>query len=274
MSTQIKNLEKELDTRLFIRTTKELFITEKGKILYSYSKKILELEENAIEKIIPKKNKRISIGASTIPSSKILPNLIKKFIDKNKDTSFNILQGDSSEIISRILDGTCDIGFVGSKSDNNLIFCEEFAEDELVIAMPNNHYFRNMKKNKASLDKLLDNPLISREKGSGTLKSIELYLEEKNIDIKNLNILVRTNDMKAIISMVKLGIGISILPKCEIVDEITKEDSKLLIFPLEDCTRKFYYIYLKNNNFGDETIKFLDMLQKNKCSKMDFSTRG
>ena len=42
-------LEKELNARLFVRTTKSVSLTDQGRILYRYAYKILELEKKILQ---------------------------------------------------------------------------------------------------------------------------------------------------------------------------------------------------------------------------------
>lgn len=49
VSTHIRALEKELHTQLFLRTTKNIQITENGWKLYTYAVKILELSDRLVE---------------------------------------------------------------------------------------------------------------------------------------------------------------------------------------------------------------------------------
>ncbi|HAL18265.1 MAG TPA: hypothetical protein DCO86_01390 [Spirochaetaceae bacterium] len=45
LSSQIKKLEAELDTTLFIRGKRHLQLTDSGKLLYRYAKEIISLYE-------------------------------------------------------------------------------------------------------------------------------------------------------------------------------------------------------------------------------------
>ena len=44
ISAHIASLEKELNTRLFVRNTKEVSLSEDGTVLYEYAKQMVELE--------------------------------------------------------------------------------------------------------------------------------------------------------------------------------------------------------------------------------------
>ena len=47
VSAHISSLEKELDSRLFVRNTKEVKLSEEGKQLYQYARQMVELEKKS-----------------------------------------------------------------------------------------------------------------------------------------------------------------------------------------------------------------------------------
>lgn len=53
VSAHISSLEKELDSRLFVRNTKEVKLSEEGKQLYQYARQMVELEKE-IEQVFPR----------------------------------------------------------------------------------------------------------------------------------------------------------------------------------------------------------------------------
>ena len=82
VSAHISSLEKELDSRLFVRNTKEVKLSEEGKQLYQYARQMVELEKE-IEQVFSKdahcEEKCITIATSTIPAQYILPKILMKF---------------------------------------------------------------------------------------------------------------------------------------------------------------------------------------------------
>ena len=58
----------------------------------------------------------INLGASTIPSVYILPEVLPGFLKANSGIQIHIHQGDSREIISQVLEGNIKLGMVGMKA--------------------------------------------------------------------------------------------------------------------------------------------------------------
>ena len=102
ISSHISLLEKELNTQLLVRTTKDVHPTEDGKRLYTYAKQILNLQNTIFQEFNVKSedSNLLTLGASTIPEQYILPEVLPRYIRKNK-SELKILQGDSSEVINQ-----------------------------------------------------------------------------------------------------------------------------------------------------------------------------
>ena len=69
ISTHIRALEEELQSRLVLRTTKDVEITPRGQELYQCAEKIFLLRDSLIESWQMESEHIINLGASTIPSA-------------------------------------------------------------------------------------------------------------------------------------------------------------------------------------------------------------
>ncbi len=256
ISTRIVSLEQELNTKFLERTTKKVTVTSAGEKLYEYAKKILTLKEEIYEAFEEKEkvSEQIQMAGSTIPSQYILPELIPAFQKENKNIYFSINQGDSLYVIDEILQHKVDIGFVGMKTDNNRLHYIPFYEDVLVIIMPNNDYYKELLKAKNPLGTLLKEPMLLREDGSGTKKSVDGFIESMNLKIEQLNVVARINDQGIIKRSVSKGMGISIMSKKAVLDYA--QDGKVLMYEPEkqEIRRELYIVF--------EKYKKLSRLQK------------
>ena len=200
ISAHIRSLEDELHMKLIIRTTKKTTITAKGYQLYDSAVRMLEIRNNLLENFTGAHKHMIDLAASTIPSSYLLPELLAAFGKTHPDVYFHSIQSDSSESISRVLDGTVDLALVGQNTrDESCVFIP-FCHDELVIATPVTDHYLALKDREtpAIFHDFLKDPIIFREKGSGTKKEMDLFLERTGITTGNLNVIARMNDLESI----------------------------------------------------------------------------
>ena len=82
ISAHINSLEQELNSRLLIRTTKKLNITQRGLLLYDCASNMLNMRSNIIEEFTGQNKKIIDLAVSTIPSSYLLPDILSAFTNR------------------------------------------------------------------------------------------------------------------------------------------------------------------------------------------------
>lgn len=265
VSTHIHQLESELNTKLILRTTKSLQITPKGRELYEYALNILELKERMIQACSIESRRIIHLGASTIPSAYILPQLLADFGKSHQDIYFIIHQSDSQGIINGLKDGLFNLGFIGMSCEDSDFCCQPFCKDRMVVITPVNEHFLQYKQQKENvLPELLREPLILREKGSGSKKMADNFLAHSGISEGELQIIARVNDQETIKNLVAGGMGISIISEKAAHNFL--QEKRLLAFELPQAfsERSLYIIYRKNYLLPSYVKEFLGFISKSK----------
>ena len=134
-----------------------------------------------------------------------------------------------------------------------------FCHDELVIATPVTDHYLALKNREtpAVFHDFLKDPIIFREKGSGTKKEMDLFLERTGITTGNLNVIARMNDLESIKKSIVNGLGISILSSRSVTD--LQRTKQILVFPLEEAAHKrsFYIVYSKNRILKPHVKQFV-----------------
>lgn len=261
ISTHIRMLEEELNSRLIIRTTKSIEVTMHGRELYECAHQIFSLKDNLVQRWAEENKKIIRVGASTIPADYILPEVLPVFRKHEPDIKFYIHQNDSQNIISGLLNGNFSLGMVGMKQQEKMISFVSFYQDEMVMITPKKKRFLNINKDNFSLkDIIFNEPIILREQGSGSKKSIETYFEKMSINEEDLQIIARLNDQESIKKLVASGLGISFISE-KAVEDSAKE--KLLVFKLPNYStkRNLYFAYRKDYILQEHIVRFIKFVQ-------------
>ena len=256
--THIHQLETELNTKLILRTTKSLQITPKGRELYEYALNILELKERMIQACSIESRRIIHLGASTIPSAYILPQLLADFGKLHQNIYFIIHQSDSQGIINGLKDGLFNLGFIGMSCEDSDFCCQPFCKDRMVVITPVNEHFLQYKQRKENvLPELLRKPLILREKGSGSKKMADNFLAHSGISEDELQIIARVNDRgpyvkNRIIDLSEKG--------AELLGYKNKGTTKVKVEVLERESRAIKEAMLSPSNssatYGNQTIPY------------------
>ena len=246
ISTHIQALEKELESKLITRTTKSIELTKRGEELYECAVKMLDLRDGLLDKWRSSDEKIVRLGVSTIPSAYILPEFLPQFCKEHPEIFFHSTQSDSRGIIEGIMEERMDIGLVGMECEDEHLECIPFYQDELVVITPVTKHFLELRKKSSPMSELFKEPIILREKGSGTKKAADLFLEKEGISKENLQVVAYMNDPEAIKNSVAAGLGISIVSKKAAENMILEK--RLLSFEFSRYTsgRKFYIIYKKD----------------------------
>ena len=263
ISLHVRQLEEELQTKLLIRTTKSLEVTEKGREVYEYAASILQLRDRITERCTDSERRIIRLGASTIPSAYILPEVLPAYVKRHPATYFTIDQGDSRSVTEKLAEGVTDIALVGMKPLSADIAAEPFYEDSVVIITPVREPFLTMKEtNAATLQKLFEEPVILREEGSGSLKAANTFLANAGYTENNLRVAARTNDPEAIKNLVVRGLGIS-MTSSKAAEDYSREN-RLLVFSFPEISgRRTLYIATRKHAALPERAKdFLRYLKQ------------
>ena len=264
ISAHIRSLEEELHARLITRTTKKLTITTKRYQLYDSAFRILDIRNNLLENFTGSRKQIIDLAASTIPSSYLLPELLAGFGRMYPDVYFHSWQTDSSGAINRVLDGTVDLALTGQNTGDDSCVFIPFCQDNMVIATPVNDHYLNLKQKEQPVvfQDFIKDPVIIREKGSGTKKEMDIFLENAGIEPSSLNVVARMNDLESIKKSIVNGLGFSILSARSVVD--LQKTKQILLFPLEESAHKrsFYIVYSKNRILKSHVRQFIHYVKE------------
>lgn len=256
ISAHIRQLEEELQQRLFLRTTKSLSITPHGRELYDYAVQVLSLQDRLLAGWRQAEHV-VSLGVSTIPSAYLLPDLLARFSVLHPDISFDIHQSDSSGVLRALRTGRFDLGLTGMTApDEDLVFTPLY-QDTMVLIAPNTPEFSAAKAQNMPLAALLQShPLLLRENGSGSQRSADDFLRAAGLKTDALHVAARLNDQESIKNLVAAGLGLAIVSAVSVARERDRGD--LLLFPLADAARSFYVVTRRHDFLSPAARQFFD----------------
>ena len=265
VSAHISSLEKELNVRLFIRNTKEVNLSDDGRELYKYAKQMIDLQKKIEERFSAKKEAGkhcISIAASTIPAQYLLPRVLMRFNEKFPDEQLKIIETDSGEVVTKVVDHMVDIGFTGTVLEKKHCKYLPFYKDELVIITPVNEKYLSLQETAENISWIKDEAFIMREEGSGTRKEAEKQLQNAGIAVESLNVIASIGNQEAIKKSVRQGMGISVMSHLATEDEV--EAGKLLVFPIPGATegRDINLVYNKNYELSRSAERFIRVVKE------------
>lgn len=210
LSQQLKNLEEELDTVLFIRGKRRLELTEAGKMLYQRAKDILSLSEKTEAEIRSLKagmTGTVSIGLVEGMAPDIAAEWFSGFLKEHPQVRFRILDGNSDDLIEKMRGGLIGLAVITAPYDQQLLNSFQVGQERMAALMRRDHPLAE--RESLNVEDLLPEPLIvpSRKAHVDTIRRWFRGTGE------NPGIICEMDNYLDAAALAGRGVGISIFPQ-------------------------------------------------------------
>ncbi len=263
ISTHLRMLEEELGQSLLQRNAKRVRLTDSGVKVYEQAQAILAMHDRMIKTASNRRGRIVTLGASSIPASYLLPEALAEFKTQNPGCRFAIHQSSSQDICDGVYDGAYDIGFVGIPVSDAATVCTEFCSDRIVMITPNTEEYRALQTDEPiDIAPILESAgVIMREVGSGTRAETTRVLGEAGIRESDLNVVASLNDLGTIKNLVEHGLGISFVSALSVRNRVNA--NRLLAFEIANANtrRCFYILKRKKTNLSPAAERFLAFMR-------------
>lgn len=216
LSNQIKALERELDTVLFIRGGRFLQLTEAGKLYYRHAKEILALASKAsseVRALGKGMTGKISIGLVEGSAPNIASKWIESFMKLYPGIRFKIVDGNSDELIDKLRSGLINLAVITNPCDYTLLNSFSVGQEQITAFMGKDNPLAKLPGNTISLSSLKDQPLIVPSRPAHVDM---IYKWFKEIDAKP-NIICEMDNYLDVAALSGSNIGISLFPRTSYV---------------------------------------------------------
>ncbi|MFZ5987375.1 MAG: LysR substrate-binding domain-containing protein [Bacillota bacterium] len=261
VSMQIKKLENDLGCKLFNKVGKHLYLSESGKLLYEYTRRIFTLVEEAERNIYSSNGVikgTINIGASNTPGTYILPRILGEFKEMYPEVDANLHIANTYEIERLIFENSVDFAVNGGEILYSSVLCvEKLVDDEVVfIASPGN---RLLELENVEISDLVGCKYIVHERNSQIYKIVEDILYELDLP---LNINMKLGSIDAIKQAVSAGLGISIIPRSAIKNELKFGLLKEFRVNGKEWRYPYKLIYHKNRQLSYAAAELIKLIRE------------
>jgi DNA-binding transcriptional LysR family regulator len=213
LSQQIRDLERELDTPLFLRTSRQVELTTAGRAFLKHAQNILLQTEQAAEQA------RV-IGAGQIGSLDIgttgsvllgpLSSLIAKFIERFPQVALRIHEMAPQSQEEALHTRRLDICFLRRPADDPEVISEPAWQERVGVALPEGHPLAQQ--NEIALIELQHEKHVSLRLSDSRFAR---YLRDTCIEAGFLpNISQQVVEAYSLTSLVAAGLGVALVPEC------------------------------------------------------------
>lgn len=258
LSTQIKNLEYDLNTTLFVRGKRQLMLTESGQLLYRRAKEIINLADKAEEEILALTkglSGTITIGLTEGMSPDIVAEWISGFMKEHSKVRFRILDGNSDDLTEKLLSGIVSLAVITAPCNQSLLNSFAVGTEKMSVLMPSSHPLASLSGDTLDITDIADEPLIVPSRKADIDTIYKWFRSTK----KEPNIVCEMDSYLDAAALSGRGIGISIFPKTSYVP-----GSSLVTKELTGKNKSVEYLFVWRKGHPLPTIEetFIDYIKE------------
>jgi len=248
----MKQLEIELDIRIFNRIGNRIKPTTEGEILIGYARRSIALYEAMNQGILDEKRhfRRLTVGITPTAESNAVAEVLGEYSARNPGTKITIITDYINNLYNMLKNYEVDLvvseGKVQDESINSLLL----DTDSLVLVLSNNHPLA--RKNMITVKELKELPLILRSPSSDTRSLFRAHLESHNMSLEDFNVILEIDNIGTIKNLVRREIGVSILSRSVCLDELKK--GSLSVLPIENLSMVREINILYHRDFRHEDL--------------------
>ncbi len=254
---QIKQLEDNVGLPLFEHLGKSLFLTDAGEELLGYCQRISQQIREAEDAFASMKSLSTGKLKITVASTAnyFAATLLAAFSREHPDIGISLKVTNREQLLKDLKCNDCDLVIMGKPPAELDVTSTVFMENPLVVIAPINHPFCSQKK--IPLKAIAKEPMVVREKGSGTRFAIERFFDSHKL---TLNVAAEMSASEAIKQAVSAGLSLGIVSKHTI--ELELEAKRLCVLDVENMPiiRNWYLVHRNDKRLSPIALAFQEYL--------------
>lgn len=257
VSNAISELEDFLDVHLFDRISRNIYLNETGKLFLAKVNKVLDLYDDLDQNVKElEEQAKIRIGSSITIANFILPKKIIAFEKIYQNVPLEVTVENAWKIEEKLSNNEIDLGLIEGVIYNEDFRKIPFSSYKMAVVSSPTHPLASGKS--ISVDQLIQEKLLLREKGSAIRDVFDSALLLHNL---KANPEWTSINSQSLIYAVKQNLGLSILPKILIEDEVAKGELYEIQVENFELVNTNHIVFHKDK-FQTESFKtFIEIIQ-------------
>ncbi|MBE6007736.1 MAG: LysR family transcriptional regulator [Lachnospiraceae bacterium] len=267
VTIQIKQLETELNTKLFDRMGHKIMLTNSGRALLTHAKDLLLMEQK-VKGIVQDTGSVkgvLRLGLIESICTSLMPDILPRYHALYPDVEIQVITDVNENLIEMLKTNDVDLAFLIDKKicTPDTVTAYEFPQNILFVASRD---FSLPHDGVLSLKEIAAMPFILTEKGISYRLSLDDLLATHNL---SLTPFLEIGDTSTIRDLIKKNMGVSILPEFAVNRRLEKGDIINLKVEHWDVTLYTQLIYNKHKWMTPAMQKFIDLVADTYGKKED-----
>lgn len=250
---QIRQLEDETGGKLYERIGKRLELTESGRLLADYARAILAKHDEALLVLKDRSGPFrgvLRLGCGPHGSQKIVPHLFRAFLSRHPGVELRLTTGEDHALLRDLHSGVLDIVLMSLPAG-----VPELAEDrlwryEMVLVLPGEE--SGVCGAEPSLDEIALQPFILYRRPVVIDDAVRRLCATLGFEPRTV---MENDEPDSIKELVKLGLGVSILPMWSVAEDV--QSGALRVFHPPVPQFHDYGMLYRNSDYRPRALKEL-----------------
>ncbi|MGW4207878.1 LysR family transcriptional regulator [Lentzea sp. NPDC004789] len=212
LSASIRALEVELGAPLFLRTTRQVELTQAGRALLPEARRALHSVESARDAVAAVQGLlrgTLSVGSLQCLHVVHLPAVLSRFHELHPGVEIRMRQSGNAELVEEVRAGRLDLAFVARQpkiADDLRV--STLASEPLVLACAPDNPLAGAES--VALEELAGQPFVDFNPDWGTRDEVDRALAAAGVE---RHVAVQVNDVHSLLDFVGFGLGVALVPQ-------------------------------------------------------------
>src|SRR5262245_7674606 len=260
VSQSVKKLEEEIGAPLFSRDVHEVALTDAGRTLVDYARRMVRLRDDAMRQLGGLRNLdggRLSIAAHESAAVYLLPGPLRRYFDRFPQIKVGIYRSRLDEIPRQVMDREMDIGFVKDQPAFHELNSLRVHQDAMVLIASPGHALA--RRESVRVSDLGNEPFVVHHLCSSTEQKILRLFESHGMRCRIAAELWSFENIK---HFVRQDVGLAIVPRVCVAQEL--QAGTLQEIPVQglDLPRETYMVFRDKGSLSAAAQQFVDVVSQ------------
>lgn len=256
-STALAELERQSGQRLFDRVGRSLHLNERGRNLLPKAVELLD-RASEIDDLLRGHEAvgQLDVGATLTIGNYLATLIVAEFLQRHPQARVRLVVRNTAHLLEALASHAVDLGLVEGDCRHPDLEVVPWIDDELAVFCAPDHPLAGRQ---AGVKRLLQEPWILREPGSGTRETFDAAFRHQ---LSNLQVRLELEHTEAIKRAVESGLGLGCVSRLALRDAFRRGSLVEVRTPGLDLRRTFNFVWHRDKFHGAGLAAFLALCRE------------